>query len=137
MNPDINYIAVFAGAIASMAIGFLWYGPFFGKQWIALSKITKEQMEAGKAKGMSKSYAIGFLGSLVTSYVLAHFVPYRGAIGISGGLQAGFWIWLGFVATVALGSVLWEGKSWRLYCLNMSYQLVNLLVMGAILSVWQ
>ncbi len=137
ITPDINYLAVLVAAVASMVIGFLFYGPLFGKFWIALMGFTKEQLDAGKAKGMSKSYALGFLGSLVTSYVLARFVAYTGAGGISGGLQTGFWAWLGFVATVALGSILWEGKSWKLYGLNMGYQFMNLLAMGAILAVWQ
>jgi len=30
--------------------------------------------------------------------------------GVSGGLMSVFWNWLGFIATVTLGAVLWEGK---------------------------
>ena len=30
----INYWAVLVSAIASMAIGSLWYGPLFGKQFM-------------------------------------------------------------------------------------------------------
>lgn len=137
ITPDLNYIAIFVAAVASMTLGFLWYGPVFGKKWIALMGFTKEQMDSAKAKGMTASYGIAFLGSLLTSYVLAHFVSYLNANDISGGLQIGFWIWLGFVATVALGSVLWEGRSWKLYGLNMGYQLANFLTIGAILAVWQ
>lgn len=51
-------------------------------------------------------------------------------------MQAGFWAWLGFVATIMLGMTLWEGKPFRLYLLNAGYQLLNLLVMGAILAAW-
>ena len=136
----INYLAVVACAIASMVLGFLWYGPVVGKQWMALMKITPEQMAAGKDKGMSKSYALMFIGSLVMAYVLAHALvfaaTYLKASGVSAGLTAGFWNWLGFIAPVTLGSVLWEGKSWKLWVLNNAYQLLNLLVMGVILAVW-
>lgn len=137
MDITVNYLAIIVAAIASIALGSLWYGPLFGKQWIALSGMTKEQIEAGKAKGMTKSYVIATIGSLVTAYVLAYFVTYLNASTITGGFQTAFCIWIGFVATVGLGSVLWEGKPWKLYALNMSYNLVNLLMMGAILAVWQ
>jgi hypothetical protein len=74
------------------------------------------------------------------AYVLSHSIVfanfYLGTSGIYGGLMAGFWNWLGFVAPVTLGSVLWEGKSWKLWCFNNSYYLVMLLVMGVILSLW-
>ncbi|OHA21318.1 MAG: hypothetical protein A2849_03215 [Candidatus Taylorbacteria bacterium RIFCSPHIGHO2_01_FULL_51_15] len=140
--PDIpiNYLAVLVCGVASMVLGSLWYGPLFGKQWIALSGMTPEQMEQGKKKGMAKLYALSFLGSLLMAYVLAHSLIFASSYfetsGISAGLMAGFWSWLGFVAPVTLGSVLWDGKPWRLWILNNGYQLLLLLIMGAILALW-
>ena len=135
-QPVINYVAVLAAAIASIVLGFLWYGPLFGKQWIALMNFDKKKMSEMKNKGMGKIYTIMIVGTLATSFVLAHFVDYLDATNIAGALQAAFWIWLGFVATVILGSVLWEGKPWKLYFLNAAYWLVNLAVMAAILALW-
>lgn len=135
---DINLAAVFGAAIASMVLGFLWYGPLFGKQWMSLmgwKKLSKAQMDKMKEAG-KKSYALAFIGALVMSYVLAHFVDYTGAVTAVEGAQTGFWVWLGFVATVMLGMVLWEGKPWKLYYLNAAYQLVSLLVMGVLLAIW-
>lgn len=51
--------------------------------------------------------------------------------------MVGFWNWLGFVAPVTLGGVLWEGKPWKLWGLNNGYQLLSLLVMGVILALWR
>lgn len=34
---DINYLAVIAAGVASMVVGSLWYGPLFGRKWVALS----------------------------------------------------------------------------------------------------
>jgi hypothetical protein len=137
---DVNYLAVLASAIASMVIGALWYGPLFGKQWIAMMGWTEEQMNSAKAKGMGKSYALMFVGSLLMAYVLSHAIifasDYLAIFGLSAGLTAGFWNWLGFIAPVTLGSVLWENKSWKLWMLNNAYYLVTLLVMGSILSLW-
>lgn len=137
----INYLAVLVAAVASMAIGFAWYGPLFGKQWMALSGISPEKISATKGKGMGPIYALASLGSLVMSYVLAHALvfasSYLNVSGVSAGLMTGFWNWLGFVVPVTLSSVLWEGKSWKLWRLNCSYYLVSLLAMGVILAVWQ
>ena len=130
MDPVINLVAVLVGAIASMVIGMIWYGPLFGKTWMNLMGINKSKM-----KDATKSYLIQFVGAIVMVYVLAHFVQYAGAKDIIGGLQTGFWIWLGFIATVGLGSILWDGKPLELYLINMGYHLVTLLIVGTILAV--
>ena len=134
---NVNFVAVLAAAIASMVLGFLWYGPLFGKKLAALmgwGKMNKAAMAKMK-KAAGKGYAVTFITSLVMAYVLAHFVVYAGATTAMEGAQTGFWVWLGFVATIALGSVLWEGKPIKLYYLNAAYHLVNLAVMGAILVI--
>lgn len=137
----INYWAVLVAAIASMVLGFLWYGPLFGKLWMKLSDMKAEDMSAAKAKGMGKSYFISFVGSLVMSYVLAHALVFASAYmkvsGVTVGLSTGFWNWLGFVAPITMGNVLWYGKSWKLWLLNNGYYLLSLLLMGVILAVWR
>ena len=132
---SINYWAVLAAAVASMVLGFLWYGPLFGKVWIKLMNFDKKQMEQMKKKGMGKIYTLMVINTLVVSYILAHFIKYLGTT-VPEALKTAFWLWLGFIATVMLGSVLWEGKSWKLYSINTAYWLVNLAVMSAILALW-
>ena len=139
MTPvPINYVAVVVAAVANMGLGFLWYGPLFGKTWIKMMGWSEKDMEAAKAKGMGKSYALMTLGSLLMAYVLAHAYifasTYMKVSGISAGLSVGFWNWLGFVAPVTIGTVLWDGKPWKLWFLNSGYYLVALLLMGSILS---
>lgn len=136
----VNYLAILVAAIASMFIGFLWYGPVFGKPWMAMMGITKEQVEKAKKSSMTKQYVIMFIGSLIMAWVLAHALifaaTYLQVTGVAAGLEAGFFNWLGFIAPVMLGSVLWEGKSWKLWFLNVMYYLVTLCVMGVILALW-
>ena len=90
---------------------------------------------------MNKLYLMAFVGSLVMAFVLSHALEfasdYLNTSGVSAGLQTGFWNWLGFIAPVTMGSVLWEGKSWKLWTLNNAYHLVNLLIMGVIIALWQ
>lgn len=141
MDVPINYLAVLVGALSNMVIGSLWFGALFGKQWIKLMGWTKQDMEAATAKGMGKSYALAALGSLLMSYVLAHSLvfasDYMGVSTLSAGLTSAFWMWLGFIVPVTMSDVIWGNKSWKLWYLNVSYYLVSLLVMGAILGSWQ
>lgn len=136
---DVNLWAVLVCALASMVLGSFWYAPWSptGKSWMKESGHSMASMDAAKKQGMAWRYLLALVGSFVLAYVLAHFLDYAGATTISEGLEGAFWAWLGFIATVGLGMVLWDGKSWKLYAILMSYQLVLMLIMGAILVSWQ
>lgn len=140
MVVPINYVAVLVAAVTNMILGSLWFGPIFGKMWIKASGMSPEQCEAGKHKNMGGSYALMFVGSLVMAYVLAHALvfgnAYLGTSGVSAGLMVGFWNWLGFVAPVTIGVVLWDNKRWGYWAITYLYNLVGLLIMGAILAAW-
>ncbi len=132
----INYLAVFVAAIVSMVIGGFWYSPLlFGKNWAEGMNFAPKDMLDMK-KRANASYAINFLLLLLMAFVLAHFVDYAQATTFIEGVQAGFWVWLGFIATVSLGSVLWEGRPIQVYLINAGYQLVSLVMMGIILTLW-
>ncbi len=134
---DINYIAVVVAAVLSMILGALWYSPIlFGKEWMSLIGLTEADLKKAREKGMAKSYLMGFIAALVMSYVLANFIDYTQATTIVEGAKSGVWIWLGFVATVVLGTVIWEGKPMRLYVINTGFYLFALMIMGAVLAVW-
>lgn len=135
----INYLAVLVATVVGMAIGFLWYGPLFGKKWMKLMGISREKMETMKKKGMGKTIALNALATLIMSFVLDHSLifasSYLGVNGWMAGVQAGFWNWLGFIAPVTLSAVLWEGRSWKLWILNNGHYLVALVAMGVVLAV--
>ena len=116
----INYLAVIASGVAMMVLGFLWYGPLFGKMWSGLmgwGEMTPEKMKEMQQKARP-AYAASFVGALFMAFVMSHNLTfastYLGESGVSAGLQTGFWNWLGFVAPITLGTVLWDGKPWRL-----------------------
>lgn len=136
----INYLAVLIAAVAAMVVGFLWYGPLFGKKWMAEIGATPDQIEAAKAKGMGKTYAMMIVSTLIMSYVMAHSmvfaIEYLKIGGLAAGFQGGFWNWLGFVMPVTLGSVLWDGKSWTYWFITAGYYLVSFIIMATILAYW-
>lgn len=127
---NVNLVGVFVAAIASMVVGFLWYGPLFGKPWMKLMGMKSPPKMDSK---MQKTYAMSFVGSIVTAYVLSVFAGLMGAKTVVDGMMAGFWAWLGFAAPIQMTEVLFGGKSWNLYYINTGYFLASLLVMGATL----
>lgn len=139
----VNFWSVLVAAIANMALGFMWYGPLFGKQWTGMMGWTKEQMDIGAAKMQKegwKTYLPAFIASVAMAWVLGYVIIFASnyflITGMSMGLMMGFWMWVGFVVPVTLSTVLWEGKSWSLWLLNSGYYLCALVMMGVILSVW-
>ena len=142
MEIPINYLAVLLCGVASMILGFLWYGPLFGKAWmkeVGMTMPSKEEMKAMQNK-MTKSYVLMFIGALVMAYVLAHSIffanAYLGAGAVASGLQSGFWNWLGFVVPATMALVLWEKRTWKWFGIAAGYYLVLMLVMGLILASW-
>ena len=133
----INGWAVIVASVVSFIFGFIWYGPLFGKQWMVLMKFTKKDMDKAKKKGMGKTMIIGFISTLVLAFILARLILMTNSVGAMSGMNIAFLVWIGFVATITLGSVLWENKSINLWFLNNAYHLINLLIIGAILGAWQ
>jgi hypothetical protein len=133
MEVHVNYLAVLVAAIASYVIASVWYGVVFRKVWTDLTKITEMKLTA-------KNIVIVFIGTLMMSYVLDHSVAFGNAYvhssGLAGGLQGGFFNWLGFIAPLTLTGVVYEKRPWKLWALDNGFWLVSLLVMGAILSSW-
>ena len=135
-EQSINYPAVLAAVIINMALGSVWYGPLFGKQWMKLTGRTKESMEKDKSD-MPKVMGGMALLALVQTLVLAAFVGYSGAATVLTGAVVGFWAWLGFVFVTAMQDVLFQKKNSNLAGINIAYNLVTLLINGAVLAVWR
>jgi len=134
---EVNYLSILVASVAAMAVGALWYSPvLFGNMWIKLMGFTPEQLEEMKGKGMAKSYLVMFVSLFVMGFVLNHVLLAFEAETFLQGLEGGFWMWLGFVATLSLGSILWEGKSLKLYVINVLHSLVAIALMGGILALW-
>ncbi len=140
MDIPVSYVAVLVAAIAAFVFGFLVHGPLFGNVWMGLMKVTSAEMEQGKQdmqKKMPLYMLLAFLQQLVTAFVLAHFVFVWDVVDVLGALTLAFWLWLGFIATVHLNTVLWEKRTVPLYAFNVAYHFASLAIMTVILALWQ
>lgn len=132
----INNAAVAVSAFAYWMLGAIWYSLFSGP-FITLMRWTPEQVARIQAEGAGREIGVALLSSLLLAYVLAHFVKFTGADTAGKGAQTAFWLWLGFVLTTNLETVLFEFRPLGLYLINNGYHLVGLLGMGALLAVWK
>jgi hypothetical protein len=136
----LNLLAVLVAAISTMVVGFVWYSPIlFAKAW--MREMGYDPNDKAKIQEMRKSsgpaYAGSFVASLVSAFILALLLHWLRADNLHLGLNLGFHVWLGFVATVQFTGVLFMKQSMKLFAINTGYQLVCYLVMGAILAVWR
>ncbi len=139
---EINYVAVLVCGIASMVVGFVWYGPLFGKAYMQImgaDTMTPQQKESMK-KNMWGMYLIQFILSLITAGVLAVHIA-NWADASTSTLAIAICSWFGFVMTTNAGAALWSGKpknvAWKMFLISSGAHLVTFIVLGLILSVWK
>ena len=137
MQVEIRITAVLLAMIASMVIGGIWYDRHvFGSVWARLAGLDIDRKVTSRE--MMKLLTLQMLASLVTAYVLAHFVWYTHAFNkgswMADALQCAFWAWLGFTACRLLMHDIFEGRRKKLTLLNAAFELVALLAMGAIIG---
>ena len=90
-----------------------------------------------ESESHAKELVIAFVMSLILVYILAHFVQYTKATNVMGGIQTAFWLWLGFVVTTHVPTVIFEGRSFGLFLINVGYQFLGCALAGVILAVWR
>lgn len=137
---SVNYFAIVVGAVFSMAIGAVWYGPLFGKKWLEIVGATAEDLEARKKMQAAAGplYVVQFVLTLFQVLVLAHLIADTTRVG---GLERSLWIWAAFVIPTLAGAVMWtneEGRrKWARFLIQGGYQLTIFIVFGLLLQFWK
>jgi hypothetical protein len=129
---SLNWLAVVVGVVFSNALGFLWYGPLFGKPWTARINKRPEEMQ-----GSPTMYLVTVVTSAIMMVVLNLLVVAMGGSTLLQGALAGAFIWIGVGATASYVSNLFEGRPSGLWLINAGYNLVVFVVMGAVFVVWR
>jgi hypothetical protein len=123
--------AVLAGA-AFFAVGGLYYGPVFGKQWMAASGVTEEQAR-------ESNMPVIFGGTLVLEIIAA--IGLAALIGADvtpvAGLVMGLAVAVLIVVPVLGVLGLYERKGITLWALNAGYNLIGFAVMGLVIGAFQ
>lgn len=137
MIPDINYIAVVLATLSSMLVGTIWYTPkVFGNYWMRQANITP----TGDAKDAIRPIIVTLIVSFITAWVLAgaafiSFDFYGGSFFVNS-LVTGIVLWGGFTAARFITHDAFDGRPNGLTVLNVSHELVTIVVMAIIIGVW-
>lgn len=133
----INYFAVLVCGVLAMVLGYVWYGPLFGKKWMEIVGVNAKDKAAREAmqKEAGPLYAVQFVLALLQAYILAHFIN---GWQDANGTTVALWIWLGFVMpTIAAGSM-WNNDSkkvkWARFWIQAGYNVVLFIIFGFILK---
>lgn len=132
----VNWLAIGACVVAAMALGFVWYGPLFGKAWMALmgwGDKSPEELKAMQAAAMP-AYGVMAVGAAVMALVLHAVLHATAATTMGAAATVAALLWLGFVATATLAQAMFSHENKQLWALNQGYVLVQMVVFAVILT---
>jgi uncharacterized protein DUF1761 len=129
----INWLAVLVATVANGVLGFLWYGPIFGRIWVrAVGRSQEEMAQAGP------SIALSIFSGLIAAFALALIltVPPAADVNVGEGIRFGAIAGIGFAVTSKVTSSAFEGTNSTVTLLFAFYQIVGYIIVGAILGAW-
>ena len=114
---DLDWLAVIVGALVLMVLGYLWYGPLFGKQW---SRATGIPMNTEMEPGPLVQTA---LYSLVASIGVA----YMGALDdVEHAIVTSILVAILFILPVMWAAVTWEKMNRTVAMIHVGYWFVGI-----------
>ncbi|WP_020402085.1 DUF1761 domain-containing protein [Gracilimonas tropica] len=129
---SINWLAVIAASLVGFAIGFIWYGPLFGKSWMEAVGLSEEEVQNSN---MAKTFGFTLVFQFIMAYCLAMF--FGNEVGLQEGSFYGFLTGFGWVAMAIGVNALYEQKSWKYIFINGGFWIVVFTLMGLILGAWK
>ena len=131
---SINWLAIVACVVVSMISGFIWYNPkvFFTAWW---KGIGRSECDMGTEDAGAMTWVLTVIAALVQAVFVSLFLTTMGSNTLAAGMQAGFVIWLGFIAPTNLVNKLFAGHGLKVWAIESGNHLVNMLLFGAILAV--
>ncbi|MCC5981149.1 MAG: DUF1761 domain-containing protein [Oceanicaulis sp.] len=127
----VSLIGWIIATVGFMAVGFVWYGPLFGKKWMELNGFTPESFEGAN---MTLTMVKGVINSAVMAAFIGYVLVAVGAGDLVAHVKWAFLLWLGFSATTQALSHIWERQPLELTLIHWSNNLVGFLLAGLIFA---
>lgn len=132
---ELNWIAIFLGALGYFILGALWYSVLFGKTWIRLTGVDASNPDA--KKGMFGVMFFSFVWMFITAVAIAIIrARMDNVIGISGGIKLGAVTGLCFGVSAIAISYVYEKRPSGLYLINGGYTLLGNIIAAIIICSW-
>lgn len=84
-----------------------------------------------------RAYLVSFVCYVVMAAAVSVLVARIGVTSLKGGLKLGLFLGVGFAATLGLTANMFSEKKLSTWMIDAAYQIVYMMVMGAILAVWR
>ena len=124
--PEVSLLATLVATVLGFVLGALWYGPLFGKSWMAAVGMTLGQIR--QDFNPAKTYGLTFALGLIASYVFGVYLgPNPGRVF---SIVAGAAVGVCWVATALATNYLFEGKPAVLIAINGGYHAVRFTLIG-------
>ncbi|MHB1311119.1 MAG: DUF1761 domain-containing protein [Gemmatimonadaceae bacterium] len=132
----VNWLAVLVSGVAAYALAMLWCSPLmFAKAWVAAHGYTAEQRAEMQA-GAGEAYTITFACWLLMSAGMGVRLHRLDTPNMMSGLKAALLAWGAFAVPVGLSQYAFSGQPMSAWAIDAGYQLVSLVLMGAVLAKW-
>lgn len=134
---QINWMAVVVAGLATFFLGAVWYMTLFGKLWQRLHGFSDEKVrQMQKARPPHIFFGVMIFSYLLMSLGVAVVIAWCGARTGPQGAEVGLVLWVGIAAAIGLTAWIAGDKPFGVYAIDLSYQLVFLVMSGAILGAW-
>ena len=125
----LNWLAIVLATASAFVLGGIWYGPIFGKQWMAEFGFNEEEIaKRHPAKIFGAAILLTFIAAVFLALIIGHDSNYH------YGALWGFMIGFGPVAMFIGVHYVFEQRSLKLFFINMLYPALSLVIMGAIIG---
>ncbi len=134
---DVNWLAIIVAAVVYFLLGALWYSPvFLGNAWMRASGIEQADTEGGPGPAIYLAPFIGYLISAIATGMLAEATD---STTVGDGIVLGLVVGLGYSAVITGVTAVFSPKmpsaaTW--FAITASYNLLGLLIVGVLVSVW-
>lgn len=130
----INHAAVWVGVVVMFVLGFVWYGPLFGEQWMEYVGLTLADAE--NMEGMTGIWISNVVSSVLSVYLLAYFIT---RLGINSGFKGavlGLEIAFIFIFMTIMVGNMFAREPYGLAWITGGFSMVGFTINGFILGAW-
>lgn len=125
-----NIFAALATGVASLILGFIWYGPLFSKLWMKEVGLRESDLKNGPGVG----YLLAFISSTFMGAVASFVITRFSIVELTEGAMFGLLFGLGFVTTTFATNYIFAQKSIKLFLIDSGYQTL-LVIIATVLAI--
>jgi hypothetical protein len=127
-----HILGIVIAILVSYGIGFMWHGPLFGKQWMALNNMKAPAKEDVKFSMMVPGLSTNLVLVVVESVVLGLVFQILGPANVGEAVFIAIVLWLPFSALLIVNIYAWGGKPVKLMLLDSGHALVSVCAVAAV-----